>query len=267
MIIHSYLTDGLFGWAELFVESFYEHHGSEHMIYLCTRDLNRNQIEKLKSLYPNIIVSNKKINFDSISKRARMSKDKILELKKHIETNAVTKDTFIWKQAISVEDRYRTSIVESMDKYPNEDYLVHFDIDMYFRNPLDDLFEIIRNNDISIKFRLNGKDNRKVMGGLIGFRICKETRKFMNRWIYYIDKIPLYKKPIGYGQTSFYYAYRDLEKDYNWGQVRSKYISPRFEENDFIWSGNTKSGKVINLKRCRDDFNKRRKNNVNKELC
>ena len=234
------------------------YHGSEHMIYLCTRDLNEEQIIKLKSLYSNIIISNKEINFDLISKRANMSKEKILELKKHIETDAVTKNTFLWKQAISVEDRYRTSIVEAMDNYPNEDYLIHFDMDMYFRKPLHDLFETIRNNDISIKFRLKSKISRKVMGGLIGFRICKETREFMNRWIYYIDKIPLYEKPLGYGQSSFYYAYKDLEKEYKWGQVRSQYISPRFEEDDFIWSGNTKSGKVINLKKCRDDFNKRR---------
>lgn len=259
MIIHAYLTNGFFGWAELFVESFAEYHGYDNLIYLCTRDLKKKQIEKLENLYPNIVVSNRRLNISGIAQRANTTVEKVLELKKHIETDAVTTDTYIWKQAISVEDRYKTSILEAMNNYPDEDYLIHFDIDMYFRNSLDELFNIVKSNDISIKFRLNSRLNRKVMGGLIGFKISKKTKDFMYKWVRYIDKIPLYKKPLGYGQTSFYYAYRDLKKNYKWGNVPSKFISPRFENTDIIWSGNTKSGKAKNLKTCRKDFNKRRK--------
>ena len=259
MIIHSYLTDGFYGWAELFVESFSEHHGYEHKIYLCTRDLTNKQVETLENLYPNIVVSNRRLNIEKIAQRARISREKVLKLKKHIENDAVTNKTFIWKQAISVEDRYKTSILEAMVNNPEEDYLIHFDIDMYFRKPLTHLFKIIRDNDISIKFRLKLKPNRKVMGGLIGFRLCEKTKKFMHKWVDYIDKIPLYNKPLGYGQESFYYAYRDMKDQFKWGDVPSNYISPRFQDSDFIWSGNTKAGKAKNLIKCREDFNARRK--------
>jgi len=101
------------------------------------------------------------------------------------------------------------------------------------------------------------------MGGLIGFKICEKTRKFMNRWIYHIDVLPLYKKPIGYGQTSFYLAYCDLENEIKWGYIPSKFISPRFLKTDVIWSGNTKAGKTKNLKVCMKDFETGGMNSVN----
>jgi len=254
VIIHSYLTDGLYGWAEIFVKSFRFYHGDEHKIFLSTRDLTLEQIDRLLSLYPNLHISNKKLDLNKISERAKLSVKQILKLKKHIENNAVTPSTVIWKQAISVEDRYRNSIVEAMKAYPNEDFLIHFDIDMYFRTHLEQLFKIIRNNDISIKFRLKSKMSRKVMGGLIGFKLNKKTMKFMYRWIYHIDALPLYKKPLGYGQASFYLAYSDLKDELEWGHVPSKFISPRFADTDVIWSGNSKRGKVKNLQICYKDF-------------
>ena len=258
MIIHSYLTDGLYGWAEIFVKSFRFYHGDEHKIFLSTRDLTLEQIDRLLSLYPNLHISNKSLNLRNIARRAKVSVEKIKELKKYIENNAVTKNTFIWKQAISVEDRYRNSIIEAMRAYPDEDFLIHFDIDMYFRIQLDQLFEIVRSNDISIKFRLKSKMSRKVMGGLIGFKLNNKTKKFMQRWIYHINALPLYKKPLGYGQASFYLAYCDLKDELKWGHVPSKFISPRFAETDVIWSGNSKRGKVRNLKICYNDFKEKK---------
>ncbi|MCF8019801.1 MAG: hypothetical protein K9L62_10360 [Vallitaleaceae bacterium] len=258
MIIHSYLTDGFYGWAELFIESYRFYHGNNDKIFLSTRNLNESQIKKLES-YPNTHVSNKKLKLKKIANRAKMDVDELLKLKHHIENDAVTNKTFIWKQAISVEDRYRRSILEAMTTYPNEDYLIHFDIDMYFRERLIDLFKTIKQNDITIKFRLDSKLNRKVMGGLIGFKISEKTLKFMNRWVYHIDAKPLHKKPVGYGQTSFYLAYIELKEQMTWGHVNSRYISPRFLETDAIWSGNTKAGKAKNLMTCYKDFKRRRK--------
>lgn len=254
MIIHSYLTDGLYGWADIFIKSFLFHHGHNYKFFLSTRNLSEKQIDNLLSLSPSLKISNKPLNLKKISKRAKMPIRMILKLKEDIEKEAVTKNSIIWKQAISVEDRYRTSIIEAMNFYKEEDFLIHFDIDLYFRRNLHELFKIVRSNDISIKFRLKSKLNRKVMGGLIGFRLCKKTRKFMNRWVYHIDKVPLYKKPLGYGQTSFYYAYLDLKNIIKWGHVPSRFLSPRFQENDIVWSGNSKRGKTRNLEICWNDF-------------
>ena len=94
------------------------------------------------------------------------------------------------------------------------------------------------------------------MGGLIGFKLNNKTLKFMKKWVEYIDQKPLYEKPLGYGQTSFYLAYLDLEKELTWGNVPGKFISPRFLETDVVWSGNTVAGKAKNLLRCREDFKK-----------
>ena len=256
MIIHSYFTNGFYGWAEIFLKSFRYHHGSEHRIFLSTRDLTSVQVNNLKRLYPNIQIINRQLNLKRIARRANLTVEKLVDLKNHIEHGAVNNKTFIWKQAISVEDRYKTSILEAMRYNPREKYLIHFDIDIYFRKNLKELFDIVTNNDISIKFRLKSKVNRKVMGGLIGFRQCTKTKKFMRRWIYHIDKIPLYLKPMGYGQTSFYYAYLEFKDRMKWGDIPGKFISPRFLDNDVIWSGNTKDGKTKNLQYCLEDFKK-----------
>ena len=142
MIIHSYLTNGFFPWAEIFIKSFKFYHGNDYKIFLSTRGLTNEQVDNLLSLYSNLYISNKTLNIKKIANKAKMNINDILKLKNHIETNVVTKKSFIWKQAISVEDRYRNSILEAMNFYPDEDYLVHFDIDMYFRKHLKKLFKM-----------------------------------------------------------------------------------------------------------------------------
>jgi len=258
MIIHSYLTDGFYEWAKIFVKSYIYHNGEENKIFLSTRNLTDNQIKELSKISDCVNVKNKPLNIRRIANRAKMSVSKILTLKNHIEKKCVTERTYIWKQAISVEDRYRNSILEAMNFYPDEDYLIHFDIDMYFRRHLQDLYDIVMANDISIKFRLKSKLNRKVMGGLIGFKLNDKTKEFMTRWIHHIDKIPLYNKPMGYGQTSFYYTYVELKDKFDWGVIPDHFISPRFLSDDAIWSANTKNGKTKNLKLCQEDFKNRR---------
>jgi len=259
MIIHSYLTNGFYPWAELFLESLEFHHGTEHKVVLSTRDLTKEQIENLITLYPNIEIRNEALDIESMSLKSNIPIEKLIKYKNEIESKCVFGPNVIWKQFISVEDRYKKSIIDVMNDYQHEDFMLHIDIDMYVRQPLDDLFEIIRNNDISIKFRLNSKDNRKVLGSLIGFRLEKKTLEFMNKWIYYIDKIPINEKPIGYGQTSFYYAYRDMKDNFDWGQFPTKFSSPHLRDNDVIRSGNTKYGKTKNLKMYREDFKCKKK--------
>jgi hypothetical protein len=249
MIIHAYLTDGFYGWGELFLKSFKLYHGEEHKVFLCTRDLTESQIGNLKTLYSNIHVSNKKLDFGAIAERARLTVPELKVMKNCIENEpGAVKLNFLWKQAISVEDRNRNSITE--------DYLIHFDIDMYFRKNLQELFDHIKNRDITIKFRFNKSEpRRKVMGGLIGFKICEKTRQFMDCWVHHIDAKPLYEKPIGYGQSSFWFAYCDMKNEIHWGDIELKYISNKFLDTDIIWSANTgRQSKQEILELCKQDL-------------
>ena len=258
MLVHAFLTDGFYPWAELFVESFKHHNGEDIPIVLCTRILNDDQINKLYSLHSNITVENKQIDLKRLAKKFGISYKQLLEYKHQIEKVHITTEARIWKQYTSADQRIR-SIYEVMKKHTDQDFILHSDIDMYIRIQLGDLFDLIEANDISIRFRLNSSTPRKVMGGLIGFKINEKVFKFMERWEKYLDDVPIPKRKIGYGQSSFFFAYRDLKDDYKWGDVPQRYISPFMRPEDRIWSANNTKGKTKNLEICRRDFEKCKK--------
>ena len=256
MIIHTYLTDGFFDWGKLFLQSYKYHNGEDKRIIMDTRDLNAKQIKQLKGIYGNLEVKNEPLDFKDISKRARIDEEKLKALKAKVERQSVDKESKYWKLYISVEDRYRNTIKRVMEENRKEDYLLHMDIDMYVRNKLDFLFNFIKDYDISIRFRnKKGKetnDNRKVLGNIIGFRICDDVLDFMDTWRKHIDAIPLYHKYKGYGQASFWYAYLEHKNNLVWGDIpeTAKAKAP----NAILWTGN-KGGKDKQLKKCREDFN------------
>lgn len=258
MIIHSYLTNGFYPWAKIFIKSFRLHNGSNVKIVLTTRDLNEKQVNTLVGMEENIEVRNAPLDWQRMSDLSGVPIKQLKGFKKQVEEKHVTPASVIWKQFISVEDRYRNSIKEIMDDYREEDFLLHSDIDMYVRGSLDKLFSLIMSNDVSVRFRLNSADNRKVLGNLIGFKLGGKCDKFMERWIHHIDAIPIKEKPIGYGQTSFYYAYLGTKDIYSWGDIPAKFTSPKMAKNAVVWAANNSKGKTHNLKVCREDMKKAR---------
>lgn len=260
MILHAFLTDGLFDWAKLFVDSFRITNGSDIPIVLCTRNLTDAQVNELSSSNEKVTVKNSHIDLRKLSEEFGISYEELLKHKKQIEKVHITEEARIWKQYTSADQRIR-SIYETMKENPNEDYILHSDIDMYFRKPLVKLYDLMYVNDICIRFRLHTTTgpHRKVMGGLLGFKISPKVFKFMDRWEKYLDDIPIPERKIGYGQTSLYYAYRDLKDNYTWGDIPGKYISPFMKEEDVVWSANTYAGKTKNLAKCRADLGELRR--------
>jgi hypothetical protein len=246
MIIHSYLTDGLFGWAKLFVESYRFHNGEDIPIHLCTRNLTELQVKELYELYPNIKVENKDIDLKLAAKQLGLTMEQLLKYKARIEKVGVTNRARIWKQFISADDRIR-SIYEVMKQYPEQDFMLHTDIDSYVRGPLTRIFDCIRNNEISIRFRPNNPIDRRVLGALVGFKLNDKVYRFMEHWIKYLDDVPIPKRQRGYGQTSFYLAYKDLYRKYKWGNFPLE-VSGQRRKPDEIWAGKGDVGKDRNLK-------------------
>ncbi len=261
VIIHTYLTDGMFEWGRFLLETFKYYHGESIPFILTTRDLTTRQFITLNTTYKTAIVLNKSLDIDDMSIRTNVSKEKLLKYKKEIETDHIKdKGTTLWKQLISVEDRYRNSILEAMDVSElGYRYMLHMDVDMYIRGNLRELFRLIAQHDISIRFRHKSKPNRKVQGGIIGFRLGDKAQEFMRKWIHYIDLINIKDKPAGYGQTSFYLAYKDLKDRYSWGDVPLKFISPHLRPDDVIWSANSTKGKDKNLEIFKKDFEELKK--------
>lgn len=253
MIIHSYLSNGFFPWAKIFLESYRFHNGSDNLVVLSTRGLNENQEKELYELYDNLIIKNQEYNIRIMAKKAGISQKILEKYKNEVETKCVTPKNKVWKLMIAADDRVK-SIYDVMKEYRNEDFMFHSDIDMYIRSPLTELFEEIKKHDISIKLRLKSKLNRKTMIGIQGYRLCRKTLRFMERWIKYIDDVKPKDRPLGYGQTSCYYAYEDFKDKVTWWSPPRRFIAPQMYDTDKIWSGNTKRGKTKNLEICYKDF-------------
>lgn len=216
MIIHSYLTNGdpMYNFCLLFLESYKYHNGEDTKIVLSTRDLKKKQRAKIKETYKNVDIINEKFNFDYLAEVTGYEIEYLEKLKKNVEKGRnITgkKDHILMKQYISVEDRYRTSILDVISRY-NPDYMLHLDIDICFKENIDPILKIVKNNDVSFKLRDTKERTRLIVGYALGFTINQRSMDFINKWMKYIDKYPLRKKPKGYGQISLWNTYDEMKR-------------------------------------------------------
>lgn len=258
MIIHSFLTDGFMGWGEIFLESFKKHHGEDTLIVLDTRDLKTSQIDKLKNIYSNIEISNKMINLKKLAIRANVTESDIKKFKNAVENSSVTTTNKIWKLFISVEERYKDSIWRAFNKYKDtEDFMIHMDIDIYFRANIQKVFDFVKNYDVSIRFRekaiKKGRENRCVLGNFISFGMNENVENFLRTWHTIIDSVELKRKPKGFGQTSFWRAYKKHKKDLKWGNLPSDLKVKNTAKKAYMWSAN-RGTKKQSLKICWKDM-------------
>jgi hypothetical protein len=231
------MTDGFFDFGKILLQSFKKHHGEDITFFLSTRDLSEQQIDELYSLYRNLIVSNEQIDMEKLSKETGISTRLLKKYKWQVESRFVKPKSVIWKQFISVEDRYRNSLQEAFNICG--DHVIHMDVDSYINRPLHPLFKLVENNDVSLIFRLNAPLRMKVFGCLMGFKFGPEADTFLETWRKHIDAKPLIKKPRGYGQTSCFLAYDELKKsNINWGRIPRGYVQPVFHRGALIVQGN-----------------------------
>jgi hypothetical protein len=234
------MTDGFFDFGVALLRSFKKHHGESMTFLFNTRDLGESQIDRLYSLYKNLIVSNKPIDWEDLSKKTGRSISELKKYKWQVENVYVKPESVIWKQYISVEDRYRDSLQDAFS-ICGEGF-IHLDVDSYVNRRLDPLFKIVRNNDVSLIFRGGGMRFR-IFGCLMGFKFGPKADLFLETWRKKIDAVPLQKKPRGYGQTSCFIAYDTLasplrKEGIKWGRIPKSFVSPTFSRNALIIQGN-----------------------------
>lgn len=230
MLIHSFLTNGepMFQFALLFLESFKYFNEEDYKIVLTGKDLSKDQIEQLRATYANLDIYNSSIDYSWLSGITGYSIEELKKIKEKVEKrkkNISTKEDLTWKQYISVDERYKNSIIDTINLYKNEyNHMIHFDIDTCFYGNIEPLEHIVKENDISFKWRY-GKNNKKekpikkrIAGYCIGITINEQSKKFVNKWIDYINKVPLMERENGYGQEILYLAWKDLNSTVKIGE-------------------------------------------------
>lgn len=248
MLIHSYMTDGFFDFGKALLLSFKRFHGESIPFLLTTRDLKEDQIDELYSLYDNLIVHNDQIDMEALSKRTNKPVKALKRYKWQVENVFVKRESVIWKQFISVEDRYKNSLQDAFNICG--DVFIHMDVDSLIINPLDSLFRLVEHNDVSLVFRPNHALRFKIFGCLMGFKFGSNAYDFLKVWEKHIDAVPLIKKPRGYGQTSCWKAYSELKDSaIKWGRIPRRFVHPKPNARALILQGNNGQNKRTVAKR------------------
>lgn len=272
MIIHTYFTDGYIGWARLFIESFKFHHGQKNRLVIDTRNLTNENIKEIKSLYKNIEIRNKEIDMDDFCKQSGLSMERALIEKNRTEREEQlrTRENIMWKLYIAAQDRYRNAIPQVLKDYMKKkdaDFLYHFDIDTFFRKPINPLITITKKNDISIINRVEKfkkfknkppKHFKMILACFLGIKFDPKVFKFFDSWKKHLDNIPLKDKPLGYGQSSMYYAYLENLKNIKWGKIPEDFVDRRTKKDTIIWPGN-KGDKTQRLNICLKEWKRIKK--------
>jgi hypothetical protein len=265
-IVHSYFTEGYYDWARLFVESLAKTNKKKYKLILSSRNLDKNRQEQLKKLYKgDIEVINQNLDYKTLAKRAEIPLDTLMQYKTETENVKINKYNWVWKLMISAEDRIREikRVAYSLNK---GDLMLNLDIDSYIRKSLDPWFDIIDNHDFTSiikydqqmkKFGYIKKKAYVIICCIQGYKIGDPSLLFLDRWMYYIERVSPKYRARGFGQITCYEAYDYLKDMLYWGIIPPNTYSLSGQGDNCILWGANKGAKHENLARFRADFNRK----------
>lgn len=262
-VIHSYFTEGYYEWAKLLLRSLRKNNSAETRIILSSRNLDQKRQNTLKTLYGNLELRNKNLNYQKLASRAGINIDQLMRFKNETERVKINKNNWVWKLMISAEDRIREirEVAKSLNK---GDLMLNLDVDSYVRKPLNPWFKIISENDFSSiirydrqmkKFGYIKKKAYVIICCIQGYNINEESLNFLDRWMFYIERISPKYRARGFGQITCYEAFMELKDELKWGIIPPNTYSLSGRGNVILWGANAGS-KSENLKRFNEDFDR-----------
>lgn len=266
-IVHAFFTDGLFGFAEIFLDSFAAEHGEDIKIVFSTFGLSSAQINRLESRYANLEIRNKDLDILDVALKLNQPVAQVKEWKQQIEKNRTTDENYLWKVYFSVWERYRSLLKLATEfKSLGYKYLLHSDIDVYFRKSLDNYFNAMKKHDLTVYKRPWMSQNGFILGAFIGITLTSNSLNVLAIWKNYIEFIDIKDAPRGFGQITLTKTYHKTKSVCSWGDLLESENGPSFSKdrrlNSDLWFGNSNQGKNlknISVELFRKDFTKRMK--------
>ena len=80
-----------------------------------------------------------------------------------------------------------------------------------------------------------------------------DSKAFLKTWLNHLCKVPPHERPVGYGQTSCYYAYLDWKEKMSFGDIPQEFLTPSGYGKGILWGGN-KGDKNKTLEKYEKDF-------------
>ncbi len=237
MICHAYFSDGMKKLAQCFVRSFKEHNPNR-LLVLTSRDLKFEESASIKQGFKNIVIENSSYDYPLLAAKAGLTVAQLKQYKSQIENRYVSTKNKVWKLMIAAEDRPR-ALFDVMMRYKSD--VLHFDIDTLVLRDISDMKEKLNNHDLCMLIR---EEFHQIKGRItistIGAAYNGRTEKFFKRWFKHLDDVPPAERPIGYGQTSCYYAYLELLKEVKFLKLNRQWGYPGTKNNgptNYVWSG------------------------------
>lgn len=241
-IVHSYLSDGMFELGKVFTKSIANVSGDKFSLFLTTRGLTQDQCDELFELHPDIAIDNNEYDFELMAEYAGVSIDQLLQYKKEVESRYVTKNNKVWKLMVAADDRPKSLAgLLFNDDFDVDVPVLHFDIDTLFRKDIYPLVDDAISHDCCLLYRPDHPNVKaRITISTMTFIANQNTFDFFDRWFHYLDAVPPKDRPIGYGQTSCWLGFRDVQKNLNYKKLSPKWGYPGKKSNgpnNFVWSG------------------------------
>jgi hypothetical protein len=261
MIIHTYFTEGYFGWAELFVKSLRKSNGDELRVILSSRNLDEKRQDQICKLYPGLVIINKNLKYTQMAKRAKIEKSALLRYKNQVETMKVNSENKVWKLMIAAEDRLK-EISRVLRDF--ESPMLHVDVDTYVKKDITPIIEMVESHDFTTRWRIDKQikrdghvkyENRATLISVQGYNGSQNSKDFLNTWIDHLCNVPPHERPTGFGQASCYYAYLDWKDKMTFGDVPPEFLSPQGHGKGILWGAN-KGYKKDTLREYQNDYKK-----------
>lgn len=242
-------TDTFFDWTVIFLESMFITNGDKHRISLSGINLTKDMIKVYKSIYPNIEISNVN-DRKKIRKMFKMSKDQYERSTGGLNLGRKTGNR--WFSQYVLKHRVKR-LQETMEKYPEEEWFILYDVDMLIRKSIDPLVNQVKSHDVTLRFKQGNLKKRKtghrIAGGLSGYS-GEKGLEFVKKWNSLLSEIDLVKEWNGtielYDQLTLYKTYEYFEdSDIKWSEIDTDWITPHFKQNKSVWGGHRKGAITV----------------------
>jgi len=246
-MIICYSTEDYYDWLPIFLKSFYHFNKNGTKIHINTRNLTEKQIGHIYDCYDNVVVENKTMTLNQLSKEHNIPVKTILESRNGCNSKK-KHDHRLWMNIIADGDRIN-SYYDTVLKYPDEELYLLLDVDFLFRGNIDHVFEKILKYDVGIRIRkksfpkkINIKNKRIdsiINIATVALNNNKNALHFLDRWIHHINKKPMIKRNhFKWGQYAIALAYNDCS-NFNFYRYMDEFDSSLGKKST-VWFFKTK---------------------------
>lgn len=242
VLFHTFTTRGYLHWADLYIESLRYLYGSDINIRIDSLNLQVYHKELLRHIHSNVDLRNANKSSVDCASELNISKERFERWKSEIEAGKITEENNLYKIYISVNQRYRNmySVINEA-REEGYDYLIHSDVDLYFRKDISYIFKLLKESEFAIYFRNRPSSQHKILGALLAFNLKENNNLdiFMSEWMDQIDKVPFKKRWRNFGQSVLWHTIENTKNDVNIVDLNSVKNAPKyshvFNKKAHIW--------------------------------